>query len=175
MNQTEKLVRQFLLESRFKDETLVSLHRLFQSHFDSLHAVMFEDFQDAFQLFEIALTSDWSSIDSNERKISSNDRINPIYLTEAYFVRSELYELQTFDELAAILNDSMTNYFYDDLSLEALTEAYDLKKDYTLYRVDISQTRDIRTIEYSVTAEELAKQVENARKEIESRGKVVAL
>lgn len=169
LTDTQKLVRQFLLESHFKDETLLSIYELFKARYKNL-SITFEDFKDAYGMFETFLMTCRDEYDSVDELVSSIEEINPIYLTIACLTLEELCSQQTGDTIDAILDDTVMSYYYDGVDLGALIEAYYSREEYSIYCVDISL--DTRTKVYSITAEELAKQVENARKEIELCGKV---
>lgn len=174
MTKIEQLVRKFFLESTLKNKTLLELYKMFKETTDEV--ISFEEFKDAYFLVGSDFTSDDSEIGSSDygaENISSEKEVYAICLTPAHYYYSKLLRAQMYEEILAVLDDTIPSFTYSNLSLESISDAYLNNKDYTIFRVGTASDDDYnnKTIEYSITAEELQKQINDAIKEIEAAGK----
>lgn len=175
MNNTEKLVRQFLLESNFESLGMLSLYDMFKNKYNNVD-ISFDDFRDAVNSFDFTLVDRYCYFDrvQSEPFFSSKLRLFPISITEANFEREKLKRELRWNSISRILDDNDINYDYEytNLNTDDLYEALCNGNDYIIYKVVKNDSSDNKSIKYQITHEELVKQFEDARKEIELYKKI---
>lgn len=166
------ILRRFLLESRFEDETELSLYQMFkEKHPD--YDLAFDEFRTVISHFMHGLILFSLSSSSVSVKLSSRDTLVPIWETEANMIRQVHQDEEFRCNLSAALDGERIDWRYEGAGESDLYRAYLNSEDYVIYRVDSRDSDADKTVSYKITAEELAKQVEETRKEIESCGKTV--
>lgn len=175
MNNIEKLVRQFLLESHFETLGMLSLYDMFKNKYNNID-VSFDKFKDALKLFDFELVDRYCYFDrvQSEPFFSSRRRLFPMWITEANFEREKLKRELLRNSILRVLDDNNNDidYEYTNLDTNDLYNALHNGNDYTIYKVIKNDSSNNKSIKYHITHEELVKQFEDAKKEIELYNKI---
>lgn len=164
-----------MLESTFESLGMRSLYNMFKNKYNNID-ISFDDFKKAIGLFGFDLVERYCYFDivQSEPFFSSKLRLFPICITEVNFERKKLENELRRNSIVRLLDDNDYNYNYEYINLDIndLYKALLNGNDYIIYKIVKNGSLDNKSIKYYITHEELVKQVEDAKKEIELYKKI---
>lgn len=175
INKNEKLVRQFLLESRFDDKSMNELYRQFLDTYQ--HAkILIDEFSSIVESFDCKLVLFHAkSIFDHDIVISTFDQISPVVMTNTDDIRETLNTRNIFNRLDYLLDDNNIEYRYENVDVDDLDKSISNKTDYVIYKVKRVDGVEHREIEYQISAEELQNEISHATQELEFYGKLMRI